>query len=529
MDLVATWKPVWRRARLSGLAVFSIAALATVGFSDQAKAEYDQTEAAKVLSYGMRAIETRSLKPENLSDIVVEGLRGLATVDAEISVTFVDKKLAVYLAGVPLGTWAEPVKDTPEAWTLIVLDVLETANAKSWRLQRMNAEELYQAYFDSALAQLDPFSRYAGREEAETQQERRNGFGGLGIRYRLYRYHLEVTRVLEETPATSAGLKPGDHIVQVNETPINSLSSKEVHDLLRGPVDSDVTLILRKHGIDRIVTLKRGLVSQPTVFMETAGDIPRLRITRFSQQTADFVHKFLLASFPPGHTHPGLILDLRGNPGGLLDQAVNVSDLFIAEGDIVSTRGRHPNTLQRYQATRTDVPGGDILKGLPILILIDGRTASAAEILAAALQSSGRAVVAGTTSYGKGTVQTVVAMPNGGEMTLTWSRFYTPSGYALHGLGVLPTLCTSESRTTPEELMQNLAMGTLPAVINHREWLKVPLEDHEGRRQLRMTCPPADHANRDALDLDIAQAILQTPGAYQAALAAIHASFTGKQ
>jgi len=485
-------------------------------------------EAGRVIAYGLRAIDTRTLKATPISEITIEGLRGLTSIDPAFAITDDGKIIEAYLSNAPLGTWAHPNEDTAEAWAMIALDITVEAQKKSWSLDGLGTEEFYQAFFDSALTPLDPFSRYAGQAEAEKQQERRNGFGGIGIRYRLYRHYLEVTQVLAGTPAEQANMEAGDHIVQVNDVVIDSLSRRTVHNLLRGPVDSPVTLVLRKKTEEREVSLKRGLVSAPTAFMDTVGDIPRLRITHFSQQTAALARELLEKTFTDDADLPGLILDLRGNPGGLLDQAVSVSDLFIKDGDIVSTRGRHPNTLQSYQATMTDVPGGDILHDKPILVLIDGRTASAAEILAAALQASGRAVVAGTTSYGKGTVQTVVAMPNGGELTLTWSRFYTPSGYALHGLGVLPTLCTSERQTSPEELMLDLARGTLPAVVNYQKWLRVDLEDHKGRRALRQTCPPTDHANRDALDFDVAQAIFQTPGAYRAALAAINTSFASK-
>ncbi|MBN2752870.1 MAG: PDZ domain-containing protein [Rhodospirillaceae bacterium] len=488
-----------------------------------ALASLDVPEVTRIIAYGLRAIETRALEPVSLSETTLEGLRGLATVEAGLTLQSDDKILSAAIGDHPIGDWPLPSSNTPEAWAALTMRVLQAAQTQSSILNRMDAETLYQAFFDSALSPLDPFSRYAGRAEAEQQQERRNGFGGIGIRYRLRRDHLEVTSVLEGTPAEDVGVEPGDRIFKIGETTINTLSRKAVHGLLRGPVDSSLRLALTRGTETRIVEIKRSLVSTPTAFLSQTGTIPHLKITRFSQQTVALSRRLIeeyldtVQSRPP----PGLILDLRGNPGGLLDQAVNLSDLFLKKGDIVSTRGRHPHTQQSYQATQTDVPGGDILNGLPILILIDGRTASAAEIVAAALQADGRAVVVGTTSYGKGTVQTVVAMPNGGEMTLTWSRFYTPSGYALHTLGVMPTVCTAEGRTTPEMLMHALGSGNLPAIANYSRWRSIGLADTEGRHALRRICPPEDHSNRDALDLDIAQAILQSPGAYRTALAAL--------
>jgi carboxyl-terminal processing protease len=496
-----------------------------------ARAAIDAPEVGRILAYGLRAIETRALEPVDTSEIALEGMRGLATVEPDLGIVAADPAaIAALLGGKEIGRWPKPATDTPEAWAELSLRVIQAAQARSSAMARADAETLYQAYFDSALSPLDPFSRYAGRAEAEQQQERRNGFGGIGIRYRLYRDHLEVTSVLDGTPAEEADIEPGDRILKLDETPIDDLSRKTVHDILRGPVDSRLKITLSHAGAERVIVVKRGLVSTPTAFLSQEGKIPRLRITRFSQQTMStarrLIEEYLAAVKAPP---PGLILDLRGNPGGLLDQAVSLSDLFLKKGEIVATRGRHPHTLQNYSATQTDVPGGDILSGLPLLVLIDGKTASAAEIVAAALQADGRAVVVGTTSYGKGTVQTVVAMPNGGEMTLTWSRFFTPSGYALHGLGVMPTVCTAEGSTTPEAAMRALANGTLPAIANYGRWRSVGLSDTEGRHELRRVCPPEDHANRDALDLDVAEAILETPSAYRTALAALETASASRE
>ncbi len=497
-----------------------------------ARAAIDAPEVGRILAYGLRAIETRALEPVDTSEIALEGLRGLATIEPGLSIVAADPAaIAALIGGQEIGRWPKPAGNDPEPWAELSLRVVMAAQAHSGAMARADAEALFQAYFDSALSPLDPFSRYAGRAEAEQQQERRNGFGGIGIRYRLHRDHLEVTSVLDGTPAEDADIEPGDRILKLDDTPIDDLSRRTVHDLLRGPVDSQLKITLSHAGAERIIEIKRGLVSTPTAFLSQTDKIPRLRVTRFSQQTVStsrrLIEEYLATVKSPP---PGLILDLRGNPGGLLDQAVGLSDLFLKKGEIVATRGRHPHTLQNYSATQTDVPGGDILSGLPLLVLVDGKTASAAEIVAAALQADGRAVVVGTTSYGKGTVQTVVAMPNGGEMTLTWSRFYTPSGYALHGLGVMPTVCTAEGRTTPEAVMHALANGSLPAIANYNRWRSVGLADVAGRHELRRVCPPEDHANRDALDLDVAEAVLETPGAYRTALAALEtasASRTG--
>jgi len=206
-----------------------------------------------------------------------------------------------------------------------------------------------------------------------------------------------------------------------------------------------------------------------------------------------------------------------------LDQSVTVADLFLDEGTIVSTRGRHPEARQYYSATR-----GDIAGGLPIVVLMDGESASAAEIVAAALQDGGRAVVIGTTSYGKGTVQTVVQLPNGGEITLTWSRFHSPSGYVLHGLGVPPVACTSgrARRTEPAMVERVLAdvRGHADTIARRlSSWRHTAFEDTERRLRLRALCP-AEHHEPDGLDEVVARRLIRDPGLYARAIGLVGAN-----
>ena len=212
----------------------------------------------------------------------------------------------------------------------------------------------------------------------------------------------------------------------------------------------------------------------------------------------------------------GVVLDLRGNPGGLLDKAVAVVDLFVAQGAILSTRGRHPEASNAF-----DAHPGDIGEDLPVVVLVDGRSASAAEIVASALQDTGRAVVIGTNSYGKGTVQTVIALPNDGEITLTWSRFHTPSGYALHGLGVLPTICTSAlPAVPPAAILDGLIRGTqspkLPETL--AVWRHTGFEETELRHRLRESCPPS-RRSEDKGDMELAEKLLSNRSAFSHALA----------
>ena len=217
----------------------------------------------------------------------------------------------------------------------------------------------------------------------------------------------------------------------------------------------------------------------------TEGGVVILKVRSFNQDTA----RSLGAKLEEHHARlgkglRGLILDLRGNPGGLLKQSVKVADLFLAQGRIVSTRGRHPNSVQYY-----DAGGRDLMQGLPIVVLVDGKSASAAEIVAAALQDRGRGVVIGTTSFGKGTVQTVIRLPNDGEITLTWSRIMAPSGYRLHGLGVRPTICTSGADAADPGLIAQAVAAKAKAARTLAAWRTPGLKDEQRRRGLRVLVP----------------------------------------
>jgi carboxyl-terminal processing protease len=259
------------------------------------------------------------------------------------------------------------------------------------------------------------------------------------------------------------------------------------------------------------VSLERALIVPPTVTTTTKDGISVITISSFNSGTAFSAYTAVKkVKAIPGFK--GVILDLRGNPGGLLDQGVAVADLFIAQGRIVSAQGRHPASVQTYDAKSGD-PGEDV----PLVVLIDGGTASAAEIVASALQDSGRAVVVGTNSFGKGTVQTVIRMPNKGEMTLTWSRFHSPSGYALHGLGVLPTICTTDDHAQASNLINQLREGRPTVSANIALWRTTGIDDQQQRKQLRSVCPASRHGDV-ALDLELGRALLADHSLYAHAL-----------
>jgi carboxyl-terminal processing protease len=285
-----------------------------------------------------------------------------------------------------------------------------------------------------------------------------------------------------------------------------------VVERLRGSVDSKVEITVKRADKPEpfVVSITRAHVVPESVNYRREGDIGYFRIYSFNAETAESLKRAVAdAEREIGPRLRGLIIDLRGNPGGLLNQSVEVSNLFLTEGRVVSSHGRHPDSHQYFEAS-----GEDIAEGKPIVVLVDGNSASAAEIVAAALQDNRRAVVVGSNTYGKGTVQHVFPLPNDGELTLTWARFHAPSGYTLHHLGVLPSVCTSLYRNA-DEVMQDLRSGRLPVVPVGRRNVVKP-DDTKGLDALRKTCPAREQEN--PVDLEVALRLLSTPETFASAV-----------
>jgi carboxyl-terminal processing protease len=277
-------------------------------------------------------------------------------------------------------------------------------------------------------------------------------------------------------------------------------------------VDSRVELKLLRPDATAPMTmlLSRAHVVPETVVYHPEGNVAYFHIYGFNSDTAESLEREIAhaKSEIGAGTIAGYVLDLRSNPGGLLDEAVAVSDLFMQKGRIVSTHGRHPDSHQYFEAT-----AGDMTDGRPVVVLVNGNSASASEIVAAALQDSGRAVVVGSNSYGKGTVQTVLRLPNSGELTLTWARFHAPSGYTLNKLGVLPSICTNGH--SPSELVAELQHNEIrPIPVAERNALK-PTDIAEMER-LRKICPQVK--SEPATDIEMALDLIHKPALYSRAV-----------
>jgi carboxyl-terminal processing protease len=306
-------------------------------------------------------------------------------------------------------------------------------------------KDLVENALNGMLSALDPHSGYLNEKSfRDMQVQTRGEFGGLGIEVTQENGLVKVVSPIDDTPAARAGLQPGDLIVAIDGEQVVGISLQEAVDKMRGPVNSAIKLSIRRGTKEPFdVTLQRAVITVQSVRSRLEGeDIGYVRITSFSEQTNSGLTKAVekLQADSKGKMR-ALVLDLRNNPGGLLDQAVAVSDSFLEKGEIVSTRTRRADDAQRFNARP-----GDLIKGMPLVVLINSGSASASEIVAGALQDHRRAILMGTKSFGKGSVQTIIPLPGHGAMRLTTARYYTPSGRSIQALGIDPDIQVEQLR-----------------------------------------------------------------------------------
>lgn len=300
--------------------------------------------------------------------------------------------------------------------------------------------ELIDNAINGMLHSLDPHSSYLNPKRfRDMQVQTRGEFGGLGIEVTMENGLIKVVTPIDDTPAQRAGLLPNDLITHLDDTPIFGLSLSESVEKMRGPVDSPIRLTIVREGVREPfeVSVTRDIITIRSVRFERDGDVGYIRITSFNEQTQGGLEKAIaeLTDLIGKDRVKGFILDLRNNPGGLLDQAISVTDAFLNKGEIVSTRGRRSEDTQRYNAR-----SGDLVDGKPVIILLNGGSASASEIVAGALQDHQRATILGTRSFGKGSVQTIIPLGSDGAIRLTTARYFTPSGRSIQATGIDPDI-----------------------------------------------------------------------------------------
>lgn len=306
-------------------------------------------------------------------------------------------------------------------------------------------KDLIENAVNGMLTSLDPHSSYLDTEHFEEMRVNTRGeFGGLGIEVTMENGFVKVVSPIDDTPAFRAGIKAGDYITQIDDTPVMGMNLSEAVDKMRGRVGSEIKLIVARENEEGTLefNITRDIIKIRSVRHHVEGNAGYIRITTFNQNTESGLRKALQEiKAELGNKLIGYVLDLRNNPGGLLDQAIKVSDAFLDKGEIVSTRGRNKEDTKRDNATP-----GDLADGLPVVVLVNGGSASGSEIVAGALQDHKRAIVLGTQSFGKGSVQTVIPLPGNGAMRLTTARYYTPSGRSIQAKGITPDIVVEPAK-----------------------------------------------------------------------------------
>jgi carboxyl-terminal processing protease len=344
------------------------------------------------------------------------------------------------VVGPVVVAWAQDGGGRAETYRLLNLfgDVFERVRAEY--VEPISDRDAIENAINGMLTGLDPHSSYLNqRSYRDMQVQTRGEFGGLGIEVTQEGGYIKVISPIDDTPAARSGVKPGDLITHLNGNSVQGLSLQEAVEQMRGERGTAIKITIRREGADRPVELSitRDVIRPQVVrFRMEGNDVGYIRLTSFNEQTEAGLRRAMQTIRQQGGANlKGLVLDLRNNPGGLLDQAVQVADDFLDQGEIVSTRARRQEDAQRWNAK-----SGDIAQGLPIVVLINGGSASASEIVAGALQDHRRAIVLGVKSFGKGSVQTVMPIPGQGAIRLTTARYYTPSGRSIQATGIEPDI-----------------------------------------------------------------------------------------
>jgi carboxyl-terminal processing protease len=326
------------------------------------------------------------------------------------------------------------------------------ARIKSGYVEKPDDAKLVEGAINGMIASLDPHSRYMNEKAWRDMQETTSGeFGGLGIEVTMEGGLVKVVAPMDETPAAKAGIMSGDLITGIDDAVVQGLTLEQAVAKMKGPINTKTRLKIMRKGAEQPVDISivREIIRvRPVRYRTEGGDIGYVRITTFNEQTTDGLRKAIadISKQIPTEKLAGYVVDLRNNPGGLLDQAVSVSSAFMARGEVVSTRGRTPEETQRFTAR-----AGDLIKGKPLVVLINGGSASASEIVAGALHDHKRATLIGTRTFGKGSVQTIIPLgPGKGAMALTTARYFTPSGSSIQAKGIAPDIEVLQD--VPDEL-----------------------------------------------------------------------------
>ena len=387
---------------------------------------------------------------------------------------------------------------------------------RSQYVDNVTDEELIEKAIDGMLTGLDPHSGYMDEEVwEEMQMDTQGKFGGLGIEITMEEGFVKVISPIEDTPAYKAGVLAGDFIIQIDDAPVFGLTLSEAVELMRGEKGDPITITISREGVEPFeVNIIRDIIKIQSVKYEIFDNVGYLRITSFTEQTESGLIKYIKKIKEElDNKQIGFVLDLRSNPGGLLKQSVKVSDIFLEQGEIVSTRGRNKEDILRYRAKK-----GDLINGQPLIVLINGGSASASEIVAGALQDHKRAIIVGTKSFGKGSVQTIIPFKKSGNnksttgIRLTTARYYTPSGESIQGKGIMPDIIIEQGTFESKEFKRYSEADLKDSLDN---------DDNENKNDENSdTDEETEEKNRLDTDYQLARAVdlIQGIGIYQETL-----------
>ncbi len=476
-------------------------------------AGFDQALAARVFTAAFTFMAPRTLEPVPLPRMTLWGLQGITALDPSLVPVLHESDVTLAGPGHVLAVLKLPAADDVAGWGELAASLSASAFHASDALQRAGTQGLITSFFDEVFNHLDPYSRYVPPGRAAIERDYRRGAAGIGVTLGGRAGGLLIASVVAESPADGAGLRPGERLLAIDGHPLRREDEAAAMARLAGDEGTTVVVTVRaRDGVSRSVTMQRVLVPADTVSAGRVGDLLMLQVSGFTASTASRLQHELDLGMAHKPEPAGVVFDLRGNRGGVLHQAVDVANLVLERGLIGTTEGRDPAANHQWFAS-----AGDEVDGLPIVVLVDGRSASAAEVLAAALSDDGRAVVVGSVTLGKGLVQTVGPMPDGGELFVTWSRVLAPAGWPLQGLGVMPQVCTSMGQVATQSQLDALNQG--------RQTMKDILSTHRRARPnlplaemlaIRNACPAALGTDSD---LDAAKFLIDNPVAYASALA----------
>jgi carboxyl-terminal processing protease len=486
-----------------------------VGKPAFAAAAFDTALAAQVWTAALSYIAPRALQQVSVPQMTIWGLNGLTALDPDLNATLHDDQIRLYGPSTLLISIPSPPPDDVNAWGQAAAQIASAAFTASPALQEAGTQGLISSFFDELFNHFDPYSRYEPPLQAAQDQLMITGLAGAGLTLGRAGANVVISAVAVDGPAANAGLAPGFQVFSIDGRPVYPGELALLNDHLNGIAGTTTTLSVldpADAGDKQDVTLTRAFIPPETVTTQPLpGNIISLKISGFNKGTADQFAAALVAALAAQPDAAGVVIDLRGNRGGVLRQAVLVADSLLVTGNIVVASGRDPDADQAFRAE-----GADLTGGLKLAVLVDGQTASAAEILAAALADNRRGILIGSETLGKGLVQTVTDLPDGGELYVTWARVLAPRGWPLQSLGVMPQICTSlggsavSTQLTALEAGNNLMASAIATARGARA--PVPVE---AVLQIRDQCPAAIGGD---LDLTAAEYVLAHPPAYQAAL-----------